>query len=198
MTENTLRARLSRPPILIAPGVYDPLTALIAEQAGFEALYVSGAAIAYTRLGRPDIGLVSMNEVVETVALIRDRVAVASRRRCRHRLRQRHQCRTHRAPDGTGRRQCHPDRGPGFSQALRPSRRQDADPGAGNGRQDQGGRRCAPLERHADHRAHRRGRGRRLRPRHRARRRSIARRAPTCCSSRRRASAPSSAASARR
>ena len=74
MTENTLRARLSRPPILIAPGVYDPLTALIAEQAGFEALYVSGAAIAYTRLGRPDIGLVSMNEVVDTVALIRDRV----------------------------------------------------------------------------------------------------------------------------
>lgn len=74
MTENTLRARLARPPILIAPGVYDPLTALIAEQAGFEALYVSGAAIAYTRLGRPDIGLVSMTEVVETVALIRDRV----------------------------------------------------------------------------------------------------------------------------
>jgi 2-methylisocitrate lyase-like PEP mutase family enzyme len=75
MTENTLRNRLSRPPILIAPGVYDPLTALIAERAGFEALYVSGAAIAYTRLGRPDIGLVSMTEVIETVALMRDRVA---------------------------------------------------------------------------------------------------------------------------
>lgn len=74
MTDTTLRARLTRPPILIAPGVYDPLTALIAEQTGFEALYVSGAAIAYARLGRPDIGLVSMNEVVETVALIRDRV----------------------------------------------------------------------------------------------------------------------------
>jgi len=75
MTEKTLHARLTRPPILIAPGVYDPLTALIAEQAGFEALYVSGAAIAYTRLGRPDIGLVSMSEVIETVGLIRDRVA---------------------------------------------------------------------------------------------------------------------------
>src|SRR5450759_4934965 len=74
MTENTLRARLARPPILIAPGVYDPLTALIAEQAGFDTLYVSGAAIAYTRLGRPDIGLVSLSEVVDTVALIRDRV----------------------------------------------------------------------------------------------------------------------------
>jgi 2-methylisocitrate lyase-like PEP mutase family enzyme len=72
---DTLRQRLACPPILIAPGVYDPLTALIAESAGFEALYVSGAAIAYTRLGRPDIGLVSMSEVVETVGLIRDRVA---------------------------------------------------------------------------------------------------------------------------
>ena len=76
MTDTTLRARLASPPILIAPGVYDPLTALIAEQAGFEALYVSGAAIAYTRLGRPDIGLVTMDEVAATVALIRDRVDV--------------------------------------------------------------------------------------------------------------------------
>jgi len=74
MTDTTLRERLARPPILIAPGVYDPLTALIAEKAGFEALYVSGAAIAYTRLGRPDVGLVSMSEVVEIVGLIRDRV----------------------------------------------------------------------------------------------------------------------------
>ena len=74
MTENTLSARLSRPPILIAPGVYDALTALIAVRAGFDALYVSGAGIAYSRLGRPDIGLVSLSEVVQTVALIRDRV----------------------------------------------------------------------------------------------------------------------------
>jgi 2-methylisocitrate lyase-like PEP mutase family enzyme len=74
MNEHILSSRLSRPPILIAPGVYDALTALIAERAGFEALYVSGAGIAYSRLGRADIGLVSMNEVVHTVTLIRDRV----------------------------------------------------------------------------------------------------------------------------
>ena len=60
---------------MVAPGVYDALTALIAEQAGFATLYVSGAAIAYSKLGRPDIGLVSMSEVADTVALIRDRVA---------------------------------------------------------------------------------------------------------------------------
>jgi 2-methylisocitrate lyase-like PEP mutase family enzyme len=73
-SEPPLRVRLSRQPIVVAPGIYDALTALIAEQAGFGTLYVSGAAIAYSKLGRPDIGLVSMSEVVGTVALIRDRV----------------------------------------------------------------------------------------------------------------------------
>jgi 2-methylisocitrate lyase-like PEP mutase family enzyme len=70
----TLRSRLTRKPILVAPGVYDAFTALVGAQAGFTALYVSGAAIAYTRLGRPDIGLVSMTEVADTLSLIRDRV----------------------------------------------------------------------------------------------------------------------------
>src|SRR3954469_14986879 len=70
----TLRARLARKPIVVAPGVYDAFTALAATQAGFASLYVSGAAIAYTRLGRPDIGLVGMSEVAATIALIRDRV----------------------------------------------------------------------------------------------------------------------------
>ena len=72
----SLRARLSQPEILIAPGVYDGLTATLAEQAGFEALYLSGAAVAYTRLGRPDIGLTSVSEMADTMALIRDRVAL--------------------------------------------------------------------------------------------------------------------------
>ncbi len=70
----SLRSRLARKPIVVAPGVYDAFTALVAAQAGFATLYVSGAAIAYTRLGRPDIGLVSVNEVADTLTLIRDRV----------------------------------------------------------------------------------------------------------------------------
>ena len=74
MADETLRARIARKPIVVAPGVYDAFTALTATQAGFPTLYVSGAAIAYTKLGRPDIGLVSMSEVAETVTLIRDRV----------------------------------------------------------------------------------------------------------------------------
>ena len=74
MTDTTLRSRLAAPPILVAPGVYDALTAHLAERTGFSSVYVSGAGIAYTRLGRPDIGLVAMSEVADTVALIRDRV----------------------------------------------------------------------------------------------------------------------------
>lgn len=69
-----LKDRLGQKRILVAPGVYDALTGLIAEQAGAEAVYLSGASIAYTRLGRPDIGLVSMSEVADTVAVLRDRV----------------------------------------------------------------------------------------------------------------------------
>ena len=70
-----LRARLSEN-LLLAPGVYDALTALIAEQAGAEAVYLSGASIAYSRLGRPDIGLVSVTETAEIIAALRDRISV--------------------------------------------------------------------------------------------------------------------------
>ncbi|HCT33154.1 MAG TPA: carboxyvinyl-carboxyphosphonate phosphorylmutase [Sulfitobacter sp.] len=69
----TLRQRLTAPDILIAPGVYDGLTAALATDAGFEALYLSGAAVAYTRLGRPDIGLSTASEMTDTMALIADR-----------------------------------------------------------------------------------------------------------------------------
>jgi 2-methylisocitrate lyase-like PEP mutase family enzyme len=70
-----MRERLREKRIVLAPGVYDALSALIAEQAGFEALYLSGASIAYTRLGRPDIGLVSMSEVADTLANVCARVS---------------------------------------------------------------------------------------------------------------------------
>ncbi len=70
----TLKIMLAGPEIVLAAGIYDPLTASLATDAGFRALYLSGASIAYTRLGRPDIGLVTMSEVAETLTLIRDRV----------------------------------------------------------------------------------------------------------------------------
>ncbi|MBK6007222.1 isocitrate lyase/phosphoenolpyruvate mutase family protein [Ramlibacter ginsenosidimutans] len=70
----SLRERLAQPCPVLAPGVYDALTALLAEQAGFEALYLSGGAVAYTLLGRPDIGLTSAKEAVDVLARITDRV----------------------------------------------------------------------------------------------------------------------------
>ena len=71
-----LKKRLEQPDVLLAPGVYDALSALVAEQAGFEALYLSGASIAYTLLGRSDVGLTTFSEVVNTLAHITDRVKI--------------------------------------------------------------------------------------------------------------------------
>ena len=70
----TLKSLLSRPGPIVAPGIFDALTGSIATDAGFDALYLSGAAIAYTRLGRPDIGLVSMSEVADVIELVRQRI----------------------------------------------------------------------------------------------------------------------------
>ncbi|WP_171211224.1 oxaloacetate decarboxylase [Ruegeria sp. HKCCA5426] len=72
----SLKSRLKNKEILVAPGVYDGLTASLAEKAGFEALYLSGAAVAYTRLGRPDIGLSTASEMADTMTLIADRVSL--------------------------------------------------------------------------------------------------------------------------
>jgi 2-methylisocitrate lyase-like PEP mutase family enzyme len=71
----SLAAQLAGDDIVVAPGIYDALTALVATQAGFGALYLSGAAIAYTRFGIPDIGLVSVTEVVDVLGAVTDRVA---------------------------------------------------------------------------------------------------------------------------
>ncbi len=138
----SLRQRLASRSILLAPGVCDPLTALLATTAGFEALYLSGAAIAYTRLGRPDIGLVSMSEVADTIALIRDRVPtpliVDADNGYGNALNVQ---RTVRVFERAGANALQIE-----DQAI-PKRcghlaEQAADPGARNGRQDQGGRRC--------------------------------------------------------
>ncbi len=71
-----LLQRLKSGPSVLAPGAYDALSALLIEQAGFEAVYVSGASVAYTQLGRPDIGLVSFDQVADVVARIRERVGL--------------------------------------------------------------------------------------------------------------------------
>ena len=70
----SLKQRLAAPGITIAPGVYDALTGLLVQQAGFPAAYLSGASIAYTRLGRSDIGLLGLDDVAQVTSCIRERV----------------------------------------------------------------------------------------------------------------------------
>ena len=61
---------------LLAPGIYVALSGLIAEQSGAQAVYLSGASIAYTRFGRSDVGLVSVSEVHDTLAAVTDRIKI--------------------------------------------------------------------------------------------------------------------------
>jgi 2-methylisocitrate lyase-like PEP mutase family enzyme len=62
------RELLARPEPLVLPGCADALTARIAVAAGFEAVYATGAGIANAALGRPDVGLTTMTEVLAHVA----------------------------------------------------------------------------------------------------------------------------------
>lgn len=70
---NGLKVQLNAPDIVVAPGVYDALGASLAEQAGFDTVYLSGASLAYTQLGRPDIGLLSLTEISDAMSHIRER-----------------------------------------------------------------------------------------------------------------------------
>ena len=73
---STLRVRLKDSNIVVAPGIYDALSGLLVQQAGFETAYLSGASLAYTRFGRPDIGLIGMREVADAVTAIRERIDI--------------------------------------------------------------------------------------------------------------------------
>lgn len=70
-----LRELLNRPAALIAPGAYDGLSARLVEQAGFDAVYASGGAIARST-GIPDLGLLSMNEVADRITTMVEAVSV--------------------------------------------------------------------------------------------------------------------------
>jgi 2-methylisocitrate lyase-like PEP mutase family enzyme len=71
-----LRELLAGQAPVVAPGVYDGLTALLVERGGFDCAYLSGASASFTRLGRPDLGLMTMTEVAETVSNIRERIEI--------------------------------------------------------------------------------------------------------------------------
>ncbi|HWX76925.1 MAG TPA: oxaloacetate decarboxylase [Candidatus Acidoferrales bacterium] len=65
----TLKELLRRKKLLVAPGCFDGLSARLVEEAGFEAAYLSGGAVARS-MGIPDIGLVTMSEVIERAAQV--------------------------------------------------------------------------------------------------------------------------------
>jgi carboxyvinyl-carboxyphosphonate phosphorylmutase len=62
--------------ILVAPGAYDAMSAKIIEAAGFDAVYMTGFGTAAGVFGLPDIGLVTMTEMVENARRIADSVGV--------------------------------------------------------------------------------------------------------------------------
>lgn len=67
-----LRQLLARPGALMAPGVADALNAKLVQRHGFEAVYMTGAGTSAVRLGMPDVGLLTMTEMVDNAARIAD------------------------------------------------------------------------------------------------------------------------------
>jgi methylisocitrate lyase len=61
---------------VVAPGAFNAVTAMAAERIGFEAVYISGAGLADGVAGFPDIGLLTLTEVVQQARYIADAVAV--------------------------------------------------------------------------------------------------------------------------
>jgi 2-methylisocitrate lyase-like PEP mutase family enzyme len=59
-----LRARLTTGPMIVAPGIYDAYGARFVEQAGFEAVYLTGNGVSASLLGRPDVGLIDLTLIV--------------------------------------------------------------------------------------------------------------------------------------
>lgn len=72
----TLGDLARRPGITVLPGAYDALTALLVERAGFEAVYLSGAGVSYTQLAQPDVGLVTLDEMLRRAEGITSAVSI--------------------------------------------------------------------------------------------------------------------------
>jgi len=72
----SLRELLARPEPILAPGAYDALSARLIEAAGFPAVYMTGFGSAASLLGRPDVGLLGMSEMVDNARRIAGAVAV--------------------------------------------------------------------------------------------------------------------------
>ena len=73
----TLRQRVEAGEMVLAPGCYDALGARLVEEAGFPAAYMTGFGSAASRLGRPDVGLMTLPEMVDNARRIAQAVDIA-------------------------------------------------------------------------------------------------------------------------
>ena len=64
-TTSQLRRLLAEPEMLTITGCHDALSARLAQQAGFPAVFMSGFAVSATRLAMPDTGLISLGEMLD-------------------------------------------------------------------------------------------------------------------------------------
>src|SRR2546429_6397414 len=69
-TTTRLRDLLAGPDLIVAPGAYDALSARLIAQAGFQAVYMTGFGTAASVLGQPDVGLLTMSEMVSRAAAL--------------------------------------------------------------------------------------------------------------------------------
>ena len=72
-----LKNFLASEQVVVAPGVYDGVSAWLAQKAGFDVAFLSGSAVAFSQLASPDIGLVTLTELASTLAQIRERVGLS-------------------------------------------------------------------------------------------------------------------------
>lgn len=71
-TTTRLRELLAAPELVVAPGAFDALSARLVAQAGFPAVYMTGFGTAASVLGQPDVGLLTMTEMVNRAAALAD------------------------------------------------------------------------------------------------------------------------------
>lgn len=70
MADSTLRKAFDSGETLVAPGVYDMISATIAEKVGFPAVFVGGYGISASHLGLPDVGIMTLTDILERVRMI--------------------------------------------------------------------------------------------------------------------------------
>src|SRR5882762_6235892 len=76
LRKTTLLRRAIRNDCVMMPGAFNAATARLAERAGFQAVYISGAGLANATAGVPDIGLLTLSEVAQLAGYIADAVKI--------------------------------------------------------------------------------------------------------------------------